>query len=70
MMSNIDDIRASNKTLKYKWKWCRVASQRTKQQIAKMTHFQISEAFLDNWTMRLLDGKIIMRLVYLIIIII
>ncbi len=46
-----DDLLRKDKRLKYKWKWSRVASQITEEEIKKWTHFQVSECERGNWTL-------------------
>ncbi len=44
-----DDLLSKDNRLKYKWKWCRVASQIDEEDIKKWTYFQISHCRLNDW---------------------
>jgi len=44
-----DDLLSTDKRLKYKWGWTRIASQISKEEIKKWTHFQGSFARLNGF---------------------
>ena len=43
-----DDLCSNDKRLKYKWKWQRVASQISENELKKWTHFQCSRARVNE----------------------
>ncbi|MFH2031479.1 MAG: hypothetical protein ABIJ40_12835 [Bacteroidota bacterium] len=47
-----DDLFSEDKRLKYKWTWCRVASQIDEKEIKKWTHFQVSECIIERWRLK------------------
>ncbi len=46
-----DDLLSMDARLKYKWKWCRVASGISREEIKKWTHFQSSYCQIGAWTL-------------------
>jgi len=44
-----DDLLSTDKRLKYKWKWSRIATQIDEEEIKKWTHFQCSQAFINGF---------------------
>ena len=47
-----DELSSNDKRLKYKWEWCRVASQVSKEEIKKWTHFQTSKCNFNGWELQ------------------
>jgi hypothetical protein len=43
-----DDLLSTDKCLKFKWHWCRVASQFSNEEVKNWTHFQVSNCMPDK----------------------
>lgn len=46
-----DNLLSNDPRLKCKWKWSRVASRCTEEELRKWTHFQVSFAEIGDWTL-------------------
>lgn len=43
-----DDLLSTDKRLRFKWRWSRSASQFSREELKKWTHFQVSECILPD----------------------